>query len=380
VNYLSCIPCVIALALAMPCQLTAEEGQAQPSEQAVNDLLEHKSFSEAEAMCRKMLATDPSDKNAAYNLACALARQGRTEDAVSALVQAQHLGFDDADHAQVDSDLVSLHGNAAFLAVIKDMGTQQAADHQKLMQGIPYEAGAPIAGVKIIEGDPASGLRWRLRMGPDATVAKPERLIVWLHPSGASANSMVEALSPELARHGFAFAVFTQKQFMSWQPAEMNKIMPSIQDMAKQPGIDATRPILMGFSAGGQTALLAWSSHPEQWGALLLDAAYPIDIATMHGNHVSSLSVTPAMRAAKVPILALVGGSDGGSQLWQAITPKWVEIGLPITLRVVPGRKHEYLFTGDEWKATLAFLDALPHDAKGAPKPQAAGHDDPTVP
>ena len=35
------------------------------------------------------------------------------------------------------------------------------------------------------------------------------------------------------------------------------------------------------------------------------------------------------------------------------------KVGQPVELHVVPGKGHEFLFRGEEWKATLKFLDAL---------------------
>jgi len=353
------VPAVLAMLLTIPSILAAEDGQAAPSDEQVYKLMDEKAYAKAEAMCQQMLAKDPTDKSAEYNLACALAREGKTDAAMAALGKSEDLGFDDGDHVQVDSDLVSLHHQPQFPVIVKSMQDHQAAAHQKAMQGIAYEPGKPMDGITTVEGDPATGLRWRLRMGKDATAAKPERLVVWLHPSGGSANAIVEPLATDLTHHGFALAVFTQKQFLSWTPEEMNKIWESVLDIGKQAGVDARKPVLMGFSAGGQAALECWSGQPDWWSALLLDAAYPIDINSVKGNQVSALPLTPAMRAANTPILALVGGTDGGSQLWQAIAPAWVKVGQPVELHVVPGKGHEFLFSGEEWKATLKFLDAL---------------------
>ena len=47
-----------------------------------------------------------------------------------------------------------------------------------------YRPGKEIAGVKTGEDFPEGGLRYRLRMDPEATAEKPNKLIVWLHPSG----------------------------------------------------------------------------------------------------------------------------------------------------------------------------------------------------
>ena len=57
-------------------------------------------------------------------------------------------------------------------------------------------------------------------MSPDATAEKPNKLIVWLHPSAgqdsAGMNDTVEAMAPMFLKHGYALVMFTQKNYMGW--------------------------------------------------------------------------------------------------------------------------------------------------------------------
>ena len=53
-------------------------------------------------------------------------------------------------------------------------------------------------------------------------------------------------------------------------------IEKSLPDAGHVAGIDPRKPILLGFSAGGQAALILWSSKPARLGGLIVDAAYPI--------------------------------------------------------------------------------------------------------
>ncbi len=154
----------------------------------------------------------------------------------------------------------------------------------------------------------------------------------------------------------------------------MNKIGPTIDDVGHKAPVDAAHPILMGFSAGGQAALMIWTANPAPWKGLMLDAAYPIDMASAKGNSISSIPLTPAMKAAQTPMIALVGGKDGGSVLWKAIGPLWVKNGIPVELHIVPDGVHEWLFKGGEWKASLAWLDAL--NKKGVGGKTAGAHGD----
>lgn len=60
------------------------------------------------------LAETPDNPGAHYNLACAKARAGRTEEALDLLTRAIELRPTFAEHAQTDDDLASLRGDPRF--------------------------------------------------------------------------------------------------------------------------------------------------------------------------------------------------------------------------------------------------------------------------
>jgi hypothetical protein len=57
--------------------------------------------------------------------------------------------------------------------------------------------------------------------------------------------------------------------------------------------------------------------------------------------------------------MALVGDQDGNLAIWTKAMPIMSDLGIPVELRTVAGRRHEYLFMGEDWKASLAWLDRL---------------------
>jgi len=81
-----------------------------------------------EDACRAGRALLPADPNFAYNLACALARQGKADAAFEMLREAVALGFRNADHIRRDADLASLHSSPAFAAVLKQAEPTPSAD------------------------------------------------------------------------------------------------------------------------------------------------------------------------------------------------------------------------------------------------------------
>jgi tetratricopeptide (TPR) repeat protein len=58
----------------------------------------------------------------AYDVACARARAGQAEEALSWLEQAARLGYTDGHYARTDDDLRSLHGHPSFVGWLARLG------------------------------------------------------------------------------------------------------------------------------------------------------------------------------------------------------------------------------------------------------------------
>jgi predicted esterase len=215
----------------------------------------------------------------------------------------------------------------------------------------------PPPGIRLHTGAPEGGLPYRLFIAEDATAERPHRLLVWLHPSGGDGLGLVEPLAADFARHGFALLTLPQKDFSGWRGADANRVMLGVvPDAARVPGVDARRPVLLGFSAGAQMALELWASRPESFGGLVLMAGAP---RFSRGDE-SSPPSGPAYT--RVPLLALTGEGDGeGPALWRRAGEVWPEAGVPLQVHGVPGRGHEWLLAGSgEQTLVLQWLAALP--------------------
>lgn len=84
---------------------------------------ERSDYEAAEAACRKVAAIDPADAIAAYNLACALARQGNDGAALEWLERSVHLGYSDRAYMAADPDLDSLRNGKAYRRFLEVLGS-----------------------------------------------------------------------------------------------------------------------------------------------------------------------------------------------------------------------------------------------------------------
>jgi pimeloyl-ACP methyl ester carboxylesterase len=357
------------------------EPQLSPQERAVKIQSEYKllvqqmqgkDWTSALDSVNQLDTLAPHNGDILYNKACILARLGKKQDALDVLSKSIDAGFVDSDHIKSDDDLATLHDDPQFDPLVAK-AAKAATDYSRF----PYEKGEDMPDVKTVEADPPGGLRYRVRMSKDATAEHPDRLVIWFHPSGGSMDNTAESLAPLLAKHHLALVVFTQKGYMNWSSDDVTRMNKSFDSIAKIHGLNSKKPIALGFSAGGQMMLMMYELDPGQFGAMVLDAAYPVTIVPP--NTIQIHKTPPANPAIKnTPILAFVGGDDGGSQVWKMVGDNWRNAGVPLTVNVIPNRRHEWLLDTDErQKALVDWLDEvnagkLPGAAAAAPTTKPA--------
>ena len=342
--------------------------------------LEYAQYDKALGILNRQIAIAPSWPDPHYNRACMLARLKQNDAALAALRKAIDLGWGNLRLMLRDPDIEPLRGEAAFADLV--------AAVRKNRDKTPVEAGEEIAGVRTVERELDTGLRYRVRMSPEATAEKPQRLIVWMHPAGWSMNRQVERLSTNFNRMGFALLVPTRKQMANWTASEIEALLvDTVADAGTVPGLDHRRPILMGFSAGGQAALRWYFAKADLVGGLVLDAAYPV--APAAGGRVSVLRPPPSEAAKKAPVIAFVGSKDGGSQIWAVAADPWTEAGVPLTVVYVAGMPHTWMIRDrqlaqlETWLGEVA-AGGLPKGIVGTappkPEPSTPAESPPTPP
>lgn len=335
-------------------------------EQQLTDLFSRRQYEKAADLCRQQMKILPESAEPHYNLACAMTRMGKKDSALSELDRAVHLGFTDAAHMREDDDLAALRDEDQFKTLLK-------TTRQKELDA-PHEASFDIDGMKTVEGFPEGGLRFRVRMGASATKLHPARLIIWLHPAGISMDDVVERLAPKFARDGFALAVFTQKNFNFWSQEDSQALIEhTLPEIGKIEGIDANKPVLMGYNVGGQAALQLWRENPGNFGGLILDAAYPIDAEKYASGLIEPFELPHNAGVRSCPIFALVGSEDGGIQLWEKADAPWRVAKVPLTLHVIPEQGPEWLFSASQiwslsdWLKRIAAGELPSEEAPLAP-------------
>jgi predicted esterase len=366
---------IATLAIVSPA-VRAEDGdgagdpRVEKLEKEIVALYEKKKYAEGIAKCKAEIALFPKNFNAHYNLACGLARSGKTADALASLGTAVDLGLDDPDLMKNDADLESLRAEKTFedlVAKADEKGRPKREAWAKL-----YDPGPEVPDLTNVDGAPQGGLRYRLLVAADATEKKKQRLLVWMHPAGSSMNDVAAPLATQWTKAGFALLLPTQKAWDGWTADEATKLLNvTLADAGKKcPAVDVAKPVLVGYSAGGQMALAAWESNPAPLGGLVLDAAYPIDMAAMQKNQVVPAKLPAGDALKKCPMFVMVGEADGGTSVWKQVQGEWKTAGVPLTIDYVAGKEHEWLLDETRAAALVKWLeDVAKGKLPGAPEP-----------
>ncbi len=202
---------------------------------------------------------------------------------------------------------------------------------------------------------------------PDSGGA-PAPAIVLLHgwqPAGTNGAALLEARATRYAAEGYAALALSMR---GWPPSggtddcglhQPDDIVRAVAWLATQPGIDAARIALVGFSQGGQVALLAGARGAAVRGIV---AYYPVtDVArwkatTAHPEipqYVTAVCEpggtgprSPLSDAARIaaPVLLVHGDADTRVPTEQAILMAGAlrASGRSVELLLVPGAQHGF--------------------------------------
>ncbi len=215
------------------------------------------------------------------------------------------------------------------------------------------------SSVRVVDGDAPGGYPYRVWVPAGADPARPPRLAIWLHPSTSGFVSQAGELAPGLAARGFALLVVTGKNWAGWTGAEAQRLLDAtVPYAALHAGVDRRRPLLVGFSAGGQMALLLWRQAPAGFRGAAVTGAEPVTF----GPGGSSREMEPPAPGgpAPSPLLVLEGAEEPGARMWRGVAEGWRAAGVRLELRIAAGRGHEWLLgEGEEREAFLRWVETL---------------------
>jgi tetratricopeptide (TPR) repeat protein len=308
-------------------------------------------YQAAAKRCEQVIALVARSPNTHYLHAACLLKLDKNDQALTALEQAVADGLTGA--AKLKAEVFDpIRHQKRFKALAEKL----AAADKRAEAGLE-PAPVKLEGVKTVEGDPEGGFPWRIRMSPDATARKPQRLIVWLHPSGGSMNPAIERMSPHFIDDGWAVMVVAAKPWRYWTTKHIRKLVnKTLPDAAGTPGIDAREPVLLGYSAGGQAALQMWTAKPEAYGGLVLDAAYPSDMPHWRKTRQHRVQKVPGKDGTNdTPIFVRVGAADAGARLWRQAQKAWKD-QVPLTVHYIPNQGHTWLLGPEQFRALKKWL------------------------
>jgi len=99
--------------------LPALQGRYAQTLAAATQLMGRGDYAQAEPLLRQAIEWVPHDPTGHYNLACAVARQGKKDEALNRLAKAVELGFRDAQQIKLDADLEPLRDEPRLAEIIK---------------------------------------------------------------------------------------------------------------------------------------------------------------------------------------------------------------------------------------------------------------------
>ncbi|MFM2091944.1 MAG: Prolyl oligopeptidase family [Planctomycetota bacterium] len=344
----------------------AGEGADRDAAQRLAEARRYREAAEAYAT----ISARRSDAEIEYRQAAAWAQAGDATKADLGLRRAIIMGFDDPARLETDAAFTALRAAPAFARHVKAAAWQAGQR--------AYRAGVAITGIRTLFSPPGWRLPWRLRLPPEADSQHRARLLVWLHPSGAAALEAAEALAAPLAKAGWGLLVFQEKDWSGWSPQDIDLMLKSISHVSMLPEVDAARPALWGFSAGGQVALQLHGMKPAAWSAIVIGSAYPVGLREQ-GWPLQPPPSGPGL--AGTPILVTTGEKDPLSARWQEAEPAWKAAGIPLTVRRMPGKAHaDWSFEGAMATEMVDLLARLPAGATAAAAASATTPVTPPVP
>jgi len=261
---------------------------------------------------------EPDNPIAAFNTACALARAGQAETALTWLERAGRAGFAGTRSIDEDPDLAPARALAGFEAAVAGIRSNRArmfgefqaeAERSEILTILPPgDTGGPRPLLVVLHGyggrpAPHADLYRRVARELGAILAAPS------------------AVRPSPRGRGYSWTFRDEAEW--W-------VLRAIERLTAEHEIDPDRVFVAGFSQGAGVALSAALAHPERFAGVLAIA-----------GHYEAHRMRPRAEAAP-RVYLLAGQKDPAVVGYRTAEADLRGAGLDVRLRVIPGLGHEF--------------------------------------
>jgi predicted esterase len=178
-------------------------------------------------------------------------------------------------------------------------------------------------------------------------------LLVWLHPAGAAANQLVVPWQPQLAELGYALMLPRTTQPNTWRREDVKALVAFIDHAVANHGVDASKVVLLGYSAGGQVACHVAMRHADRVAGVVAMSGLP----TRSLRDQRAL-MPPEKHKDSLAYFLLVGEDEARlTSASQAAQMQMLVAGFSVRVRVVQGAGHA--FHDSERGAVLEWLKTV---------------------
>ncbi|MEO7793467.1 MAG: alpha/beta hydrolase-fold protein [Thermoanaerobaculia bacterium] len=280
-----------------------------------------KEWDAAVAVARQLAAARPGSAPDAYNLACMLARAGKGEEAVAALMQSAELGFAFTSTLLRDEDLDPVREHAGYASALDRIRGNNSAE---LEVAKPRLAKAPL-------------LTFAPKTTPQRTATGPLPLIVALHGYGGTPEPIAELYRASASRLGAILVVprgqETVGRGFGWGIVEQAEylVLQAIDRAAAERPVGPV--VLTGFSQGAGVALTMARRYPGKFAGVVAVA----------GWFEERLAPVPLRVLTPFPRFAFLNGElDEAAANNRRSAKQLDKAGAAVRVRIYPGLGHEF--------------------------------------
>ncbi len=318
------------------------DGKVRELEQGFRDAYEAEDWTRAIALGYQLTKHDKQEGRSAYNLACAMARAGRDDDAVKWLRNAATHGYARPQAMREDPDLESLREHDGYREVMIAVRNNHVHNLEQ------FKAWWDTQPLRV--------------QRPEAPLDGPAPLIIVLHGFGSDAEDMIEVWRKAASDAGAVLAapisgrLVAERGGFQWSSDDEAEwiIRRSIERVGSEIEIDPGRVVLTGFSQGAFVALRHALEYPEVFAGV-------IPVAGLYDEKRTPFN---QFKDGALPrFFLMIGSEDQQVGSMRRAKAALTSRGAPVELAIYEGLGHAFPDNADEELArALEFVFATKAD------------------